>query len=106
MFGENIEVKENDSKEQVNDKIYATESYNPEIVQQTMNKVATWTQLKEVLAEIEQIKQNNTGLVNSRRIQLSGITEAIQAVCLGDYTSTQGIIKQEERGEHEIEKGE
>ena len=78
---------------------YAQENYNSEIVQQTMDKVSEWTQIKDVLAKIDQEKHNNLEVINNRRIKISGVNKAISNVNLSDLQNVQKVLEGEKHKE-------
>ena len=78
---------------------YATESYDPEIVKETMQKVNSWPELENSLARIDELKKNGNNLSTeqTKRVEdkfgLPDINSAIGSVCLDSYKSVQEVIK-------------
>lgn len=99
---ENIKVQsgrtEEEEKELYAKAGYATESYNPEILRQTMQRVNSWAELDTALSRIEALKRNGRASFN-----LSDINNAISAVDRENYSSVQQVLKQEQRENKEYD---
>ena len=89
-------------------RIYAAESYDPEIVKETMQRVNGWAELDNALARIDELKKNGKNLSIEQRADLTkqtekvegkfgieDIKEAVSTVCLDNYKSVQQAIKEE-----------
>lgn len=78
---------------------YATESYDPEIVKETMRRVNNWAELDNALARIDGLKKNGNNLSTeqTKRVEakfgLPDINSAIGSVCLDSYKNVQEAIK-------------
>lgn len=77
---------------------YTAESYNSEIVRETMEKVNGWTELKNVLARIDELKKEwNLSTEQTKKTEtkfdLSDVSSAICEVPLDRYKNVQEAIK-------------